>query len=165
MSLPLTPTFFSRRETLAALAATFASGNALAHHGWSSFDDTQPIYLEGKASKVRWGNPHVELMLTLNSPLALPADLAKRNIPAQAAQVNAADLLAKARLPKRKDSVWEVELAPITRMEAWKVPQIADGNSLAVLGYTFKDEGGKPILRAEFVWFNGKAYALRSSPA
>ncbi|MFM7332550.1 MAG: hypothetical protein ACKO1L_12990, partial [Brachymonas sp.] len=90
---------------------------------------------------------------------------ASRSIPAQSASVDAPGLLKKATLPKRSDKTWEIELAPLTRMEAWKVPEIKSGQSLALLGFIFKDEKGSPILRAEFLWLDGKTYALRSSPA
>lgn len=148
----------------AGLAAT-VPGAASAHHGWSSFDQTRPLYLEGTASQVRWRNPHAELLLTLASPLTLPADLATRSVPAQAAPVDGAGLLKQAQLPTRRDPRWQVELAPLTRMDAWKVPEIRDGTRLAVLGFTFTGEKGEALLRAEYLWVGGNTYALRSSPA
>jgi hypothetical protein len=150
-----------RRPIIAALLAV----PAWAHHGWSSFDQSRPIYLEGKAGKVSWRNPHVEFELELPADLKLPADLARRPVPAQTAPVDGAKLLAQAQLPRRKDKVWEIELAPLTRMEAWQVAEIKPGTELSVLGFTFTDEKGDPVLRAEFLWVAGKAYALRSSPA
>ena len=50
-----------------------------AHHGWSSFDQAPPIYLEGQAGKVVWRNPHVEFDLEVAPDLKLPADLATRH--------------------------------------------------------------------------------------
>jgi hypothetical protein len=156
-----------RRTALQWLAATSLplSLNVKAHHGWSSFDLDRPLYLEGKATRVKWHNPHTELLLELSVPLALPADLARRSLPAQTASVDGPSLLKKAVLPQRADPVWEVELAPLSRMEAWKVPEIKPGQSLALLGFTFKDEKGGAIVRVEYLWLNGKTYALRSSPA
>lgn len=156
-----------RRQTLQLIATTAlpAALSAQAHHGWSSFDLDRPIYLEGKATKVKWANPHTEMVLDVSGGMKLPADLANRAIPAQTAQVDAPALLKKAALPKRTDKTWEIELAPLTRMEAWKVPEIKNGQTVALLGFTFKDEKGSAILRAEFVWLDGKTYALRSSPA
>ncbi len=136
-----------------------------AHHGWSSFDQNRPIYLEGQARKVSWRNPHVEFHLELPADLKLPADLARRPVPAQSAPVDGPKLLAAAQLPRRKDKVWEIELAPLTRMEAWQVAEIKSGTELSVLGFTFHDEKGEPVLRAEYLWVAGKAYGLRSSPA
>jgi hypothetical protein len=50
-------------------------------------------------------------------------------------------------------------------MEAWKVPEIKTGQTVAMLGFTFKEEKGNPVLRVEYLWLDGKVYALRSSPA
>jgi Family of unknown function (DUF6152) len=155
----------SRRHFLALGIGLPAVGPAFAHHGWSSFDQERPVYLEGQARKVKWQNPHAEIELLLSPNMKLPADLAAREVPAQSAPVSAKALLARAVLPKRKDAVWEVELAPLTRMQAWNVPEIKAGASLAVLGFTFKDESGAAILRVEYLWLDGKTYALRSSPA
>ena len=138
---------------------------AQAHHGWSSFDQDRPVYLEGTARKVTWQNPHTELQLELAPGLKIPADLPARQLPAQSAPVDGKALLAKATLPKRTDKVWEIELAPLTRMQAWAVPEIKPGTPLALLGFTFKDEQGAAILRVEYLWLDGKTYALRSSPA
>jgi len=44
------------------------------------------------------------------------------------------------------------------------VPQIKDGDTLAVLGFTFAGEQGAAVLRAEYLFVGGKTYGLRSSP-
>ncbi|MDZ4103006.1 MAG: DUF6152 family protein [Hydrogenophaga sp.] len=138
---------------------------AMAHHGWSSFDQGRPIYLEGKAANVRWRNPHVELSLELPAALRVPADLGQRALPAQTAGVDGPALLAKAVVPTRRDRRWEVELAPLFRLGQWQMPEIKNGDELSLIGFTFKDEAGEPIVRAEYVFFGGKVYGLRSSPA
>lgn len=115
-----------QRRTLLAVLPAF-SLPAFAHHGWSSFDQERPIYLAGRAAKVAWRNPHAELQLELPENLALPADLAKRSLPRQTAAVDGAALLAKAKLPTRRERRWEVELAPLTRMQAWGVEEIKPG--------------------------------------
>ena len=153
-----------RRTLLAFAAAGFAPALARAHHGWSSFDQDRPIYLEGKAESVVWKNPHAELKLRLSPGLALPADLARRALPAQSASVDTAKVLAAARLPTRQDPLWELELAPLTRMEAWKVAEIKPGQQIAVIGYTFAAEKGEAVLRVEYLFADGKVYGLRSSP-
>ena len=136
-----------------------------AHHGWSSFDQARPIYLEGSATQVAWRNPHAELKLALAADLALPADLASRPVPAQSAGVDGKALLAAAQLPTRRDKLWDIELAPLTRLSAWGVPEIKAGAALALLGFTFNGEKGDAVLRVEYLWLDGKAYGLRSSPA
>ena len=153
-----------QRRTLiaAALAAPLA---ARAHHGWSSFDQGRPIWLEGRATKVAWRNPHAEMTLELPADPKLPADLASRKLPAQSAAVDGAALLKTAQLPTRKDRTWQIELAPLTRMEAWKVPEVKVGDAVGVLGFTFTGEKGDAVLRAEYLFVGGQVYGLRSSPA
>ena len=152
-----------RHLLLATLAAPMPA--AWAHHGWSSFDQDKPLYLQGTARKVAWKNPHAEFDLEIAADLALPADLQRRALPAQSASVDGQRILANTRLPTRKDRVWHVELAPLTRLEAWKVPEIRDGDRIEVLGYTLTGEKGEAVLRAEYVFVAGKAFGLRSSPA
>ena len=139
---------------------------AWSHHGWSSFDQNRPLYLAGQVSRVAWRNPHAELQLALPvEGLKLPADLASRSLPAQTAPVDGVALLRAAQLPTRKDSRWEVELAPLSRLQAWAVPEIKLGDALAMLGFAFAGEKGEPVLRVEFLFAAGKTYGLRSSPA
>lgn len=139
---------------------------AWAHHGWSSFDQARPLYLEGKVVQVAWRNPHVELKLELPTEgLKLPADLASRSLPAQAAPVDGPALLKAAQLPTRRDRRWEIELAPLSRMQAWGVPEIKVGDAIGLLGFTFAGEKGEAILRVEYLFAGGKTYGLRSSPA
>jgi hypothetical protein len=156
-----------RRHLIAATPwlPLLAWPQARAHHGWSSLDQGRPLYLEGKAAKVSWTNPHAEVLLDLPADLQLPADLANRALPPQSAAVDGAGLLKAAKLPTRKDRRWELELAPISRMEAWKVPPIQSGQALAVLGFTFGAEQGAAVLRVEYLFLDGKTYGLRSSPA
>ena len=154
-----------RRTLLALAAAGLAPALARAHHGWSGFDQDRPIYLEGKAESVVWRNPHAELMLRVAPGLALPSDLAKRSLPAQSASVDTAKVLAATRLPTRKDPVWEIELAPLTRLQAWKVAEIKPGTTVSVVGFGLRDTDAEAVVRAEYLFVDGKVYALRSSPA
>lgn len=157
-----------RRDVIGAVGAVSCVGLmpfAQAHHGWSGFDQDRPIYLEGRVLKSLWQNPHVELEIELPATLKLPADLAQRALPAQSAPVDGKALLARAVVPTRKDRRWEIELAPLTRLQAWKVAEIKPGTQISVLGFTFAGEKGDAVLRAEYLFVDGKAYGLRSSPA
>ncbi|PPE70108.1 hypothetical protein IS481_00370 [Caldimonas thermodepolymerans] len=138
---------------------------AWAHHGWSRFDQNRPLYLEGRAVEVRWRNPHAELVLERPEQLQLPADLKQRALPAQTAPVDGPALLAAAQLPRRADRRWTIELAPLTRMNAWQVPEIQPGTEVGVLGYTYFEEEGEAVLRAEYLFLGGRTYGMRSSPA
>lgn len=156
-----------RRQVLAIAVPgmLMLAGQARAHHGWSGFDQQRPLYLQGKAVQVQWRNPHAELTLERPADLALPTDLAQRPLPPQTAPVDGPALLSAARLPTRNDKRWTIELAPLTRLEAWKMPRIEAGSEVAVLGFAAAGEQGDAVLRAEYVWVGGKAYGLRSSPA
>lgn len=49
----------SRIITLAAVAlAVSIPAAALAHHGWSSYDESKPIVVTGTLLQVAWTNPH-----------------------------------------------------------------------------------------------------------
>ena len=156
-----------KRRTLliAGLATPGLSGLAWAHHGWSSFDQDRPVYLEGKVTAVKWQNPHAELMLEVPAGLKLPADLGARSVPAQSAPVDGKAMLAKAVVPTRKDRKWEIELAPLTRMDVWKVEPIKVGATVSLVGFTLKEEKGDAVVRVEYLFVGGKAYGLRSGPA
>ncbi len=154
-----------RRHCVALFATGLLPLRAFAHHGWSSFDLDKPIYLEGRADKVAWRNPHAEFMLQVAPDLRVPADLPGRKPPAQSAGIDGAKIFAAARVPTRRDKVWEIELAPLTRMEAWKVGEIKQGQTVALIGYTLSGGQGEAVLRAEYLLVDGKIYGLRSSPA
>jgi hypothetical protein len=114
------------------LAALSAPALARAHHGWSSFDQDRPVWLEGEAVQVRWQNPHAELVLQVPPDLRVPPDLASRSLPAQTAPVDGKSLLARAQVPRRKEPRWEVELAPLTRLRAWQVDPIQPRRKKAI---------------------------------
>lgn len=154
-----------RSIVIAAASLPVAARLAWAHHGWSSFDQERPIYLEGKVVRTRWQNPHAELVIEVPAGFKVPADLATRKLPAQSAPVDGPGLLAKATAPRRADRQWELELAPLTRMEAWKVSEIKPGTAISAVGFTFKEEKGEPVMRVEYLFADGKVYGLRSSPA
>lgn len=116
-------------------------------------------------AQVKWQNPRARLIPEVPPNLKTPADLAARAVPPQSAPVDGKALLAKAVVPDRKERRWEVELAPLTRMQTWNVPEIKRGASISVAGLTFKEEKGNAVLRAEYLFVDGKTYGLRSSPA
>ena len=154
-----------RRTFILGIPFVLASRPLWAHHGWSSFDETRPIYLAGKAARVRWQSPHAELILELANLLVLPANLKTLTDPKQSASVDAASVRLKTVLPIRRDTQWEIELSPLTRLQAWNTPEIKAGELLEMVGYTFAGEKGAPILRVEFLIRGDTVTPLRSSPA
>jgi hypothetical protein len=154
-----------RRHLLTAAPLVLLLRPALAHHGWSSFDQQRPIYLEGRATRVAWRNPHAEMEIEVPENLAVPAGLGQRAVPAQSAPIDGAALMKAAVVPTRKDRRWQIELAPLFRMNAWQVPEIKVGDQVAMVGFTFAGERGEPILRVEYLMLGERIYGLRSSPA
>jgi hypothetical protein len=154
----------ARRRFVLTLPALAFAPQLFAHHGWSSFDESKPIYLEGVIKSVKWENPHATLTLDITRNATAPADLPKAQIPKQTAIVDTNSILTRATVPLRKDASWTIELAPLTRLEAWKVEPLKAGDKVAVVGYTFKEEKGDPILRAEFLVRGSNITPLRSAP-
>lgn len=153
-----------KRRTL-LLASVAAPIAAHAHHGWSSFDQDKPVYLDGRIKTVRWANPHAEVVLVVDAALKLPADLARRSLPAQSQQMDSAAILARTRLPEAAAGEWTIEFAPLSRMQAWGVREPKPGDRIEVIGYLAPKIGNGRLLRVEYLFADGMAYGLRSSPA
>jgi Family of unknown function (DUF6152) len=155
-----------RRSFIVALSAlpAVAALPSLAHHGWGSYDESRPIYLEGKVKSTKWQNPHAEIVITMAADAKLPADLATRKAPAQANPVDGAKILSGA-VAATKRGDWTLELAPMTRIEAWKVAEPKVGDTVAAVGFTYKDEKGDARARIEYLIVGDKMYGLRSMPA
>ena len=153
-----------RRNLLQLALGMVLAAPVLAHHGWSSFDQDKPLYLSGTLTQVRWQNPHTEVMLRADA-VKLPADMATRTVPAQQQSVDGSGILKKVQVPANAAGVWEVEFAPLSRMQAWGLSQpLKVGDRVEVIGYGLADDTSKRLLRAEYLFVNGKAYAFRSSP-
>lgn len=138
--------------------------SAWAHHGWSSFDLERPWYLAGVLQQVRWANPHAELQLRVDTGLQKPADLVSRSLPRQTAPVDGSALLQRARVPEGAAGDWTVELAPLTRLQAWGLEPLVAGARVELIGFTQRGASDR-MLRAEFLFVGGRAIGLRSSPA
>ena len=152
-----------RRYFFQLVAGALLVAPVLAHHGWSSFDQDKPLYLTGTLTQVRWQNPHAEAMLRVDAT-KLPEGLATRTLPAQQQSVDAAGILKKVQVPANAAGVWEIEFAPLSRMQQWGLAQPPKvGDRVEVIGYGLADSN-KRVLRAEYLFVDGKAYAFRSSP-
>lgn len=46
------------RQFVAAATIIAIPAAAVAHHGWSSYDESKPITVTGPLQSVVWGNPH-----------------------------------------------------------------------------------------------------------
>ena len=153
-----------RRSFIYLISGALVAAPVMAHHGWSSFDQDKPLYVSGTLTQVRWQNPHAEVMLRVDAT-KLPDGIASRAVPAQQQSVDGAGILKKVQVPANAAGVWEVEFAPLSRMQAWGLAQPPKvGDRVEVIGYGLADDTSKRLLRAEYMFINGKAYAFRSSP-
>lgn len=139
---------------------------APAHHGWSSFDSAKPLYVEGMVKSVRWQNPHAELVIEVAPSITRPAELDRRPFPKQQNPSVTPEVVTKAALPVEPGGEWTLELAPLTRMEAWGMSEpVKAGQRVAAIGYAKQDEPRK-FMRVEILYLqDGRAVGLRSSPA
>lgn len=148
----------------AFVASLVVASAAFAHHGWSSYDEKAPIYLAGTVQSVAWQNPHAELVVAPDAQ-ALPPGLATRSVPPQEQPVDGARVLADTTLAADLSGTWVVELAPLTRMDAWGVARIQAGAKVELVGYTFPRGGStERRMRVEFLFVDGQAYSIRSMP-
>ena len=153
-----------RRYILHFLAGALLAAPVLAHHGWSSFDQDKPLFLSGTLTEVRWQNPHAEAVLRVDAT-KLPEGFAARTLPAQQQSVDAAGILKKTQVPANAAGVWEVEFAPLSRMQQWGLSQAPKvGDRIEVIGYALAD-GNKRVVRVEYLFVDGKSFAFRSSPS
>ena len=150
-----------RRLVLIGIAAACAP--VLAHHGWSSFDQDRPLFLSGTVKSVRWQNPHVELIAPAAIYALGNADLPGRKAPAQSQSVDGNAVLGKAAVPAQSAGDWEIELAPLSRVSAWGVAELKPGDRVEVVGYALAS-GDRRVLRVEYLFAQGKAFGMRSSP-
>lgn len=157
-----------RRNFLLALPSSgFALGFAklsLAHHGGDGYDESRPIYLEGKVKSTKWQNPHAEIVVTIAPNLKQPPALATRIPPAQTSLVNGSQILSGAVVPTKRGD-WVLELAPMSRIAAWKIVEPKAGDTVAAIGFTYKDEKGEARARIEYLIMGESMYGIRSMPA
>lgn len=153
-----------RRQLLLAAGLCGWSPRLLAHHGWSSFDESRPLYVAGVVRGVKWQNPHGELQIETPEKIALPADLASRVVPKQSYPVDGAAVLGKARAPSYSARSWTLELAPVSRLDAWSLRAPAAGTQVAAVGYAHPTRQDA-MMRVEYLFVGQNIYGLRSLPA
>ncbi len=106
---------------------------------------------------------HLYAFINRRGTLSIPTVFIKRILPAQTQQIDGKTLLAKAKVPDSNAKTWTLELAPLFRVEAWKVAQPAPGVVVAALGYALPGEKSA-IMRVEYLRIGEATYGLRSMP-
>jgi len=116
------------RITSSALAALFTVATlAIAHHGWSEYDETKPLMVKGTITESRYTNPHGTIKL----------------------------------LATDGDKVWDVVLAPVSRMQTRGLTEamVKPGTVVSVLGYQHRKVATE--MRAENITVDTKKVELR----
>lgn len=75
-----------------AIVVATGMGRAVAHHGWSEYDNTQTLNVSGKIQQVGYDNPHVTIELQTKNKvwqavLAPPSRMQSRGLPPDQLQV------------------------------------------------------------------------------
>ena len=113
------------KKALLAAAILMAPAAAIAHHGWSSYDEKRVIKHRASLADLKWANPHGT---------------------------------AKVRY---KRAMWDVILAPVSRMEARGLSRemLAPNRRVVLEGYPRRD--GTREMRIERITVGNRTVELR----
>lgn len=144
---------------LALISSIFLlmSSPSFAHHGYSRFDGSRPLYLSGVIQKIYWGQPHVEITVRTEGRTP-PPSLAKQPIP------EGGVIPKNLRIAAKGD--WKIVISTIIKLErrGLKAADVAVGKRIMMVAYPSCDDrnGG----RAELLWVDGgKNYWVRDAAA
>lgn len=117
---------FLRTAAFSLTAVTIATA-AIAHHGWSEYDEKTPLTVPGAITESSYTNPH--------GAIKLRAD--------------------------EGGKVWDVVLAPVSRMQARGLTEamLKPGTAVSVLGYPHRKVATE--MRAENITVDNKKVELR----
>jgi hypothetical protein len=154
------------------LALGLASAHpAAAHHGWSTFDTRYAYFLSGTVTYVRWGNPHSEVRMTVDST-TLPAGWAERPLPPGGDAENGRLTMASARPYEAEHKEVHLVMAGPGWMERWGLSRPLEvGERIEAVGYlssTDTDEL-RPVMfwlsNGQGVWQQLTAFPQTPEPA
>ncbi|MFD5315497.1 DUF6152 family protein [Streptomyces sp. NPDC127098] len=150
---------------LVATVIGLATANpAAAHHGWEEYDTTAAYYVSGTVSEVRWGNPHPEVTIELETPVSVPAGWAELDIPPELEELDGREVLEATRPYGGEAERLTMDLAPIERLSAWGFDgEVTEGESIEAVGYLGRDDDAH--IRPELIVVeSGQVVRQRSVP-
>lgn len=150
---------------LVATVIGLATANpAAAHHGWEEYDTTAAYYVSGTVSEVRWGNPHPEVTIELETPVSVPAGWAELDIPPELEELDGREVLEATRPYGGEAERLTMDLAPIERLSAWGLDgEVSEGERIEAVGYLGRDDDAH--IRPELVVLeSGQVVRQRSVP-
>ncbi|TDC24533.1 hypothetical protein E1265_09360 [Streptomyces sp. 8K308] len=150
---------------LVASVIGLATANpAAAHHGWEEYDTTAAYYVSGTVSEIRWGNPHPEVTIELETPVSVPADWAELDIPPELEEIEGREVLDATRPYEGEAERLTMDLAPIERLSAWGLDgEVTEGERIEAVGYLGRDDDAH--IRPELIVLEtGQVVRQRSVP-
>jgi hypothetical protein len=132
------------------VAQALTSIPAFAHHGWATFDTTKAFFIQGTVTEVRWGNPHSEVQIRIEST-AIPTEFGQRELPPGADEENARLTFASARPYDGEHKAMHLILAGPGWMSRWGLDRPLEvGEKIEAVGYAADD--GHDELRPVMFW-------------
>ncbi|HLU56342.1 MAG TPA: DUF6152 family protein [Pseudonocardia sp.] len=137
---------------------------AAAHHGWDEYDTTAARYVSGTVVDVRWGNPHPDVTIEVDRPVAVPAGWADLDIPPELEEIGGREVLAATRPYEGGAAELHLDLAPVERLAAWGMEgEVRAGETIQAVGYLGRDDDTH--LRPELIVLqDGQVVRQRSVP-
>lgn len=143
----------------------------LAHHGWNSFDTRRAYFAAGTISRVRWGNPHSEVRLRIDST-ALPANWLERPLPPGANERDGRETIASARPYGGEHKELDLVLAGPEWMARWGLNRpLQVGEKIEAVGFlgAADDHDFRPVMfwlaDGQGVWQQLTSFPTRPEPA
>jgi hypothetical protein len=144
---------------------------AFAHHSWTSQDTRYAYYLSGTITDVRWGNPHVEVLLKLGQR-EVPDGFAARPLPPGADERDGRLSMQSARAYTGRRDVLRLTLAPPEYMARWGLNRrLKVGERIEAVGFlnTQEPDEIRPVMfwlaDGQGVWQKLLAFPYPPEPA
>jgi hypothetical protein len=154
-----------------SLLALLPAAPVAAHHGWNSFDTRRAYFASGTVTHVRWGNPHSEVHLRVETA-DLPANWAERELPPGADERDGQETMASARPYEGEHEVLHLVLAGPEWMAQWGMNRAMEvGEKIEVVGYlsAAEDDDLRPVMfwlaNGQGVWQQLTSFPQRPEPA
>lgn len=157
-------TSISRRFLLAGLPLAGTASTAFAHHGFVGFDISKTYYIEGTIKTLEWGDPHIEVDLSVPAGLAVPADIASIEVPKAEVVMTIPTRLEP--LPtSQPNEIWDLTLPSLGRAKliGLEKAMLEPGRQLAGIGYVGCKREEKAF-RPDILLVGRRAFVMRPFP-
>lgn len=154
----------TRRFLLAAGPVISVAATAHAHHGFVGFDFSKTYYIEGIIKALEWGDPHIEVDLSVPAGLAVPSDLSSIEIPRAEVVMTIPAKLDP--LPvSQPNEVWDLTLPSLGRAKLIGLERamLEPGQRISGIGYIGCKKEEKAF-RPDLLLVGRRAFVMRPFP-